>query len=76
MTQRSLYLERLAARSASAGTVLCLGLDPDVAGLPAGFSRDLAGVERFARLVVEAAVPYAAAVKPNQIGRASCRERV
>ena len=37
------YLERLAARSAATGTVLCLGLDPDPAALPAGFSRDLAG---------------------------------
>ena len=59
------YLERLAARSTAVGSVLCLGLDPDPAALPDGFSRDLAGIERFARLVVEAAGPYAAAVKPN-----------
>ena len=59
------YLERLAARSAATGTVLCLGLDPDPDGLPDGFSRDLPGVEAFARLVLEAASPYAAAVKPN-----------
>ncbi len=59
------YLERLAARSAATGTVLCLGIDPDPASLPAGFSPDLAGVERFAALLVEAAAPYAAAVKPN-----------
>ncbi len=59
------YLERLAARSAAVGTVLCLGLDPDPAGLPSGFSRDLAGVEAFARLVLAAAGPHAAAVKPN-----------
>jgi orotidine-5'-phosphate decarboxylase len=59
------YLERLAARSSAVGSVLCLGLDPDPAALPAGFSRDLAGIEAFARLVVEVATPYAAAVKPN-----------
>ncbi len=59
------YLDRLAARSARTGTVLCLGLDPDPAGLPDGFSRDLAGVERFAALLLEAALPSAAAVKPN-----------
>ena len=59
------YLERLAARSASIGSVLCLGLDPDPAALPDGFSRDLAGVERFARLLVEATSPFAAAIKPN-----------
>jgi orotidine-5'-phosphate decarboxylase len=59
------YLERLAARTAATRTVLCVGLDPDPASLPDGFSPDLAGVERFARLLVEAAAPLAAAVKPN-----------
>jgi orotidine-5'-phosphate decarboxylase len=59
------YLERLAARSAATGSVLCLGLDPEPGGLPAGFSNDVAGIERFASLVLEAAAPFAAAVKPN-----------
>jgi len=59
------YLERLADRSAAAGTVLCLGIDPDPGGLPPGFPPTLAGVERFARLLVEAGAPHAAAVKPN-----------
>jgi len=59
------YLDRLAARSAASRTVLCLGLDPDPEALPDGFSRDLAGVERFAALLLEAALPHAAAVKPN-----------
>ncbi len=59
------YLDRLAARSAAVGTVLCLGLDPDPAALPAGFGSGLAGVERFASLLVDAAAPFAAAVKPN-----------
>jgi orotidine-5'-phosphate decarboxylase len=59
------YLERLAARSATVGSVLCVGLDPDPASLPDGFSADLAGVEGFATLVIEAAGPYAAAIKPN-----------
>ena len=59
------FLERLAARSALPGTVLCLGIDPDPAALPPGFPPTLDGVERFARLLVEAAAPVAAAVKPN-----------
>ena len=59
------YLERLGARSRATGTVLCLGLDPDPDALPEGFSPDLAGVERFAALLLEAAAPMAAAVKPN-----------
>jgi orotidine-5'-phosphate decarboxylase len=59
------YLERLAARSAAVGSVLCLGIDPDPASLPASFSPDLAGVEAFARLLLEAAGPHVAAVKAN-----------
>ena len=59
------YLERLAARTAAVGSVLCLGLDPDPDALPRGFPADVAGVERFVDLIVEAAGPYAAAIKPN-----------
>jgi orotidine-5'-phosphate decarboxylase len=59
------YLGRLAARSAATGTVLCLGIDPDPEALPDGFTQDLRGVEAFARLLLEAAGPVAAAVKPN-----------
>ncbi len=59
------YLERLGARTASLGTVLCVGIDPEVTALPAGFPADLAGVERFARLILEASLPHAVAVKPN-----------
>jgi orotidine-5'-phosphate decarboxylase len=59
------YLERLATRTATVGSVLCLGLDPDPARLPSGFSADVAGIERFVDLIVEAAGPYAAAIKPN-----------
>ncbi len=59
------YLERLAARTAATRTVLCLGLDPDPLGLPPGFPPTLAGVERFATLLIESAAPHAAAVKPN-----------
>jgi orotidine-5'-phosphate decarboxylase len=59
------YLDRLGARSAAARTVLCLGLDPDPAALPEGFSPDLRGIEAFSRLILEAAAPLAAAIKPN-----------
>lgn len=59
------YLDRLATRSAATGTILCLGIDPDPDALPDGFTRDLHGVEAFARLLLEAAGPLAAAVKPN-----------
>jgi orotidine-5'-phosphate decarboxylase len=47
------------------GSVLCVGLDPDPAALPAGFTPDAAGVEAFCRMVLDAALPHAAAVKAN-----------
>lgn len=59
------FLERLAARVEVVGTSLCLGVDPDPAALPAGFSADVAGAERFAKLLIESAAPYAAAIKVN-----------
>lgn len=59
------YLERLADRSAAVGSVLCLGLDPDPTALPSGLPPDVGGIEAFCRLVLDAALPYAAAVKPN-----------
>lgn len=59
------YLERLGARTRSIGSVLCLGVDPAPDALPHGFSRDLAGVERFCEVLLDAALPYASAVKPN-----------
>ena len=59
------FLERLAARSAAVGSVLCLGLDPDPATLPRSFTPDVRGSEAFCRLLIEAAGPYAAALKAN-----------
>jgi orotidine-5'-phosphate decarboxylase len=59
------YLDRLGARIRRTGTVLCLGIDPDPRTLPGGYSADAAGVERFARLILDAVVEQAAAVKIN-----------
>ncbi len=59
------YLELLANRTAAVGSVLCVGIDPTPDALPDGFPEGLAGVERFALLIVEAAAPVAAAMKPN-----------
>ncbi|MDP8904826.1 MAG: orotidine-5'-phosphate decarboxylase, partial [Chloroflexota bacterium] len=59
------FLERLDARARRVGSCLCLGIDPDPRSLPAGFDADVAGVERFALMVLDAAGPYAAAVKVN-----------
>jgi orotidine-5'-phosphate decarboxylase len=59
------YLGRLGARIAAVGTTLCLGVDPDPEALPEGFGRDVRGVEEMAQLILEAALPRAAAVKFN-----------
>jgi orotidine-5'-phosphate decarboxylase len=59
------FLDRLAARTATVRTVLCLGLDPDPDALPPGFATDVDGVEGFCRLILEAGLPWAAAVKAN-----------
>jgi len=59
------YLERLARRSAAAGTVLCVGIDPTPEMLPDGWQGGLAGIERLGRILVEAAASVAAAIKPN-----------
>jgi len=59
------YLDRLASRSAAVGSVLCVGLDPDPAALPAGFPQDLDGIETFVTLLIESSAPVAAAFKPN-----------
>lgn len=61
----SRYLELLARRSDTVGSCLCLGLDPDPSAFPAGFGRDVEGLEDFANLLLDAALPYAAAVKAN-----------
>lgn len=59
------YLERLAARSDAVGSVLCLGIDPDPAGIPPEFGSGVEAIESFAGAILDAALPFAAAVKPN-----------
>lgn len=59
------FLERLGRRVEQVRSYLCLGIDPDPAALPDGFSPDVAGIEAFSRLLIEAASPFAAAIKVN-----------
>jgi orotidine-5'-phosphate decarboxylase len=59
------FLGRLGGRIAAVGTTLCLGVDPDPETFPDGFGRDVRGVEEMAQLILEAALPRAAAVKFN-----------
>ena len=57
-------LERLRSRQAALGAPLCLGIDPHPDALPDGLTGP-AGIERFARGVLEAAAEFASAVKIN-----------
>jgi orotidine-5'-phosphate decarboxylase len=59
------YLERLGRRVEAVHSTLCLGIDPDPEALPDGWPRDVSGVEQMANLLIDAAMPRAAAVKIN-----------
>jgi orotidine 5'-phosphate decarboxylase subfamily 2 len=65
MTDRPAPLVRLGARIARLRAPLCLGIDPHPDSLPDELSRDIAGVETFARGLLEAAAEHAAAIKVN-----------
>ncbi|HEX2142809.1 MAG TPA: orotidine-5'-phosphate decarboxylase, partial [Candidatus Limnocylindria bacterium] len=57
-------LERLRERVERLGP-LCLGVDPNPDALPEHLTRDVHGIETFARGLLEAAAPSAAAIKIN-----------
>jgi orotidine-5'-phosphate decarboxylase len=58
-------LDRLRARRAAIGSPLCLGIDPHPDQLPEELTPDVAGIESFARGLIEAAGPEVSAVKIN-----------
>lgn len=58
-------LDRLVARRREVGTPLALGIDPHPDRLPGGLSRDVAGIERFARGLIESVSGSVLAVKIN-----------
>ena len=58
-------LDRLRARVEALGAPLCLGIDPHPDDLPDGLPGGVAGIEAFARGVIEAASGEAVAVKIN-----------
>jgi orotidine 5'-phosphate decarboxylase subfamily 2 len=53
------YFERLALRSREAGSLLCVGLDPD------GRRHKVEEIASYNRRIIEATAPYAACFKPN-----------
>ena len=58
-------LARLRQRTTELGAPLCLGIDPHPDQLPEGLTRDVDGIETFARGIIEAASEHAVAVKIN-----------
>jgi orotidine 5'-phosphate decarboxylase subfamily 2 len=58
-------LERLRTRVLALGAPLCVGIDPHPDALPDELPRTVQGIERFARGVLEATAPHAAAIKLN-----------
>ncbi|HEV7216082.1 MAG TPA: orotidine-5'-phosphate decarboxylase [Chloroflexota bacterium] len=56
---------KLETRRRATNSALCIGLDPELERMPAGVSRDPAGVLQFTRAIVEATSDLAATYKPN-----------
>jgi orotidine-5'-phosphate decarboxylase len=65
LTETTSFLEKLDDRAATADTLLCVGIDPNMAMLPAGVSTSVEDITAFCKAIVEASHPYAAAFKPN-----------
>lgn len=60
-----MFATRLADAWRRQGSLLCVGLDPDPARLPAGIDRDARGIERFCHGIIESTAPYVCAFKPQ-----------
>ena len=53
------------ARAEAANSLLCVGLDPDLAHIPARFRDQSAPLFAFSRYIIDATAEFAAAFKPN-----------
>jgi len=59
------FLEKLQDAAARTGSLLCVGLDPDQARIPARFRSAEDPIAAFNRHIIEQTAPFAAAFKPN-----------
>ena len=59
------FMQQLRQRWDDAGTLVCVGLDPEPAKFPARFRGDPDGVFAFCRAVVDATAEFACAFKPQ-----------
>jgi orotidine-5'-phosphate decarboxylase len=66
------FHEKLEASWARSGSMLCVGLDPDINRLPTHIPRTRAGIELFCTAIIDATAPVACAFKPQIAYFASC----
>lgn len=59
------FAEALRAAQQSSGSLLCVGLDPDISRLPAGFDSNPSSIVPFNRAIIEATADLACCYKPN-----------
>ncbi|HTM69806.1 MAG TPA: orotidine-5'-phosphate decarboxylase, partial [Luteimonas sp.] len=59
------FMQQLRARWDDAGSLLCVGLDPEPARFPARFAGDADAVFAFCRDMVDATAEYACCFKPQ-----------
>ncbi|HYJ12551.1 MAG TPA: orotidine-5'-phosphate decarboxylase [Thermomicrobiales bacterium] len=59
------FHDKLDRRMAEAGTLVCVGLDPQVRHLPREVTPDRPGITSFLTNMIEATAPYTAVYKPN-----------
>lgn len=62
---RPTFIQQLNQAWRSQDSLLCAGIDPQVAKLPEGVDRTKAGLLHFARILVDAVAPYVCAFKPQ-----------
>lgn len=59
------FSQRLSHSWQHSNSMLCVGLDPDVARMPAGYGTSPADIERFCIEIIKATAEYACAFKPQ-----------
>lgn len=64
-TEFSSFPQRLAHSWQHSQSMLCVGLDPDIARMPAGFGTSPAEIERFCKEIIKATAEFACAFKPQ-----------
>ena len=73
MSTRASFIDRLARRWEQAGSLLCVGLDPDPARLPASLRDSPDAIYAFCREIVDATADLVCAFKPQFAYFASAR---